>query len=329
MENMKKTYWILALAFAALSSFLQAQTTSYSDVVGYNVISVPKGSSLQGVNFVNQTEYVGTVSAVSSSTVTLSGLSVTANAWALTDGVPETEPANLPRYYLDVLSGSLAGYVFDIVSNSTTQVTLDSAPVGLNGSQVAVRRHITLGQLASQATGLTSNVDSITIFNNNGTQLDATWDGTNWVDLTNFVYGDDYVVYPGTGFVVNAANAFTVNSTGLVKTTPTVVEVFNGAVNIVTTMNPSVGSNVTLGQANFGEFLTKNADTLSTFTTSAGGQLQVEYDALSWTEDGGVSLWADLNTFTDATSNPIDASQPVVLSVGSPTTVKLPAPVSN
>jgi hypothetical protein len=116
---------------------------------------------------------------------------------------------------------------------------------------------------------------------------------------------------------------------GMVKKSPTVVSVFNGAVNIVSTMNPQVGSSVTLGASNFGQYLIKNSDSLSTFTTVAG-QIQVQYDALLWAEgEGGAGIWADLNTFTDATSNTIDASQPVVISVSADNIVKLPSPISN
>ena len=112
----------------------------------------------------------------------------------------------------------------------------------------------------------------------------------------------------------------------MVKKSPTVVPVFSGAVNIVSTMNPQVGSSVTLGASNFGQYLIQNADSLSTFTT-VDGQIQVQYDALLWTEGNGAGIWADLNTFTDATSNTIDASQPVVISVSGDNIVKLQSPI--
>ena len=277
---MKKINLLVVLALAATPAFLHAQTTSYSDVVGYNKISAPIGSSFQSFNFVNEDLFQGVVGSVSGNTITLTGLSgVASNAWAPTDGLPDGEPVNIPQYYMEVTSGPLAGYNFDIVSNSGSQVTIDSAPAGLVGQGAVIRRHVSLGQIASTASGLTSNVDSATIFNPDGTQLDVSWDGANWVDLNNFVYGDAYVIYPGVGFALNSAGVVNLNQSGLVKKTPTVVSVFNGAVNIVSTMNPQVGVAITLGAANFGEFLVKNADTLSTFSTVAQ-QLQVEYDTL-------------------------------------------------
>ena len=367
----------LNLALAILVSAVIAANAQpvYTDVVGYNKISAPLGSSFQSFNFVNENQFIGLVASVSGSTVTLTGLSgVSANAWAPTDGVPEGEAANVPQYYLEVTSGDFAGYNFDIVSNTGSQLTLDPAPpvavlaepftdtndngvwntgetytdsnsnqtydpeepyTDSNSNQtydpaatVEIRRHVTLGQIASGSTGLTSNVDSATIFNSDGTQLDVSWDGSNWVDLNNFVYGDSYVIYPGTGFVLNTANQVSLNQKGMVKKSPTVVPVFSGAVNIVSTMNPQVGSSVTLGSSNFGQFLIKNVDSLSTFTTVAG-QIQVQYDALLWTGESGAGIWADLNTFTDATSNAIDASQPVVISVSVDNIVKLPSPISN
>jgi hypothetical protein len=327
--NMKKLNITLAILVAAVMAG-NAQTSVTSEIVGYNKISAPLGSSFQSFNFVNQTQFSGPVASVSGSTVTLTGLSgVSVNAWAPTDGIPEGEAANIPQYYLEVTSGEFAGYNFDIVSNTGSQLTLDPAPpAAVLGKTVEIRRHVTLGQIASGSSGLTSNVDSATIFNSDGTQFDVSWDGLNWVDLNNFVYGDSYVIYPGTGFVLNTANQVSLNQMGMVKKSPTVVSVFNGAVNIVSTMNPQVGSSVTLGASNFGEYLIKNADSLSTFTTVAG-QIQVQYDALLWTEESGAGIWADLNTFTDATSNTIDASQPVVISVSADNIVKLPSPISN
>ena len=356
--NMKKLN--VALAVLVVAVMAGNAEPVYSGVVGYNKISAPVGSSFQSFNFVNQTQFSGPVASVSGSTVTLTGLSgVSANEWAPTDGLPEGEPANIPQYYLEITSGEFAGYNFDIVSNTGSQLTLDPAlPVAVlaepftdtNGNgvrndgetytdsnsnntydpaaTVEIRRHVTLGQIASGSSGLTSNVDSATIFNSDGTQLDVSWDGSNWVDLNNFVYGDAYVIYPGTGFVLNTANQVSINHTGVVKKSPTVVSVFNGAVNIVSTMNPQVGSSVTLGASNFGQYLIKNADSLSTFTTVAG-QIQVQYDALLWTEESGAGIWADLNNFTDATSNTIDASQPVVISVSADNIVKLQSPISN
>ena len=328
---MKKTNIIAILALAATPAFLHA-VDSYSDVVGYNKISAPLGSSFQSFNFVNQSAYKGSIGSVSGATLSLNGMSgVSADQWGTTDGLPDGEPAGIPQYYLEVTSGEFAGYNFDIVSNTTSQVTLDSAPPsGVLGASVEVRRHITLGQIAIGSSGLTSNVDSATIFNPDGSQLDVSWDGTNWIDLNNFVYGDLYVIYPGTGFVLNTASQVNLNNTGLVKKTPTVVPVFPGAVNLVSTMKPQVGTSVTLGGANFGQYLSKNTDTLSTFKT-VSGQLQVDNDALMWTDGDipGSGIWADLNLYVDATANTIDYAQPVVISVNSPTIVVLPAAISN
>jgi hypothetical protein len=331
MKKMKKLNLLLGTLLATVA--LSHAVDSYSDVVGYNKISAPIGSSFQSFNFVNQSQYKGSIASVSGVNLSLSGMSgVSNNQWAATDGLPEDsgEPTGIPQYYLEVTSGKYAGYNFDIVSNTTSQVTLDTAPPDLLGASVQVRRHITMGQIATGSSGLTSNVDSATIFNPDGTQLDISWDGTNWVDLNNYVYGDSYVIYPGTGFVLNTASQVKLNNTGLVKKTPTVVPVFPGVVNLISTMKPQVGASVGLGVANFGQYLSKNTDTLSTFKT-VSGQLQVDYDAFMWTdgEIPGTGIWADLNNYVDATANTIDYAQPVVISVNSPTIVVLPAAISN
>lgn len=308
------------LTAMSVGSFCQAQSTVSTPVVGFYKVSVPQGSSFQGVNLINNNLFSGVVSNATGSSVTFSANSFNAGSWNQTDGIPETEPSGIPLYYMEVQTGSNAGTIYDIVSNTSNSLILQPAPLNIVGQTVVVRKHMTLSQVAQQMPSLRGNVDSLTIYNANGTQTDVLWDGSNWVDLNAFVYGDLYPIYPGQGFVINAANAVAQTVTGVVKTSPTVVSVYQGAVNVITTMNPSVGSSTTLGSSGLGQFLTANADTLSTFNT-VNGQLVVNYDALMWI-DG--SVWANLNTYEDATLSPLDFSKPVVLSVVNDTICKLP-----
>jgi len=320
-NQMNKIHRFLAIGLLLLSGVPSFAQTVSTPVVGFYKVAIPAGSSFQGVNLVNPNLFSGTVVAVSGNVVSFNNASFTSSGFNSTDGVPEGEPTGLPQYYIEVQSGAHAGVVYDIISNATGSLTLlTNPPADIIGATIVVRKHVTLGQVAQQTPGLRGNVDSLTIYNPDGSQTDVLWDGSNWVDLNAFVYGDLYPIYPGQGFVLNVANSATQTVSGLVKTTPTVVPLYQGAVNVVTTMNPTVGAETTLGSANFGEFLTANLDTLSTFNTVAG-QLTVSNDALIW--DG--ALWADLNTFEDASGRNIDYTKPVIISVGSDTICKLPA----
>ena len=175
---MKKTNLLAVLALAATPAFLHAQTTSYSDIVGYQKTSLVVGLNPVGIPLLNNDLFKGPATSLSGSTLSLSSVS---NAGALlTSGEP---------HYLEVYSGALKGDRFDIdtaatitaangtvvLSSSSANNTLAVASIGtaLDGETVAIRRHITLEKVQSFVQGALvgnntpANADQILIFNPN------------------------------------------------------------------------------------------------------------------------------------------------------------------
>lgn len=149
---MRKTKLILALGFAAVPAFLHAQTTNFSDVVGYQSRTIPVGLSAIGITLLNPDVVKASVTSVSGNAVTISGQSNVGSL--LTAGEP---------YYIEVYGGSLKGDRFEVDTGATiaaangTVVLSASSPnntfavasigTSLDSQTVALRKHITLAQI--------------------------------------------------------------------------------------------------------------------------------------------------------------------------------------
>ena len=140
---MKKTNLFAILALAATPAFLQAQTTSYSEVVGYSQINAASGTVLIVPGFVKASAYSGLA--------TISGQSLSATG--LTSSALNTsnfsDRPNYPTHYVEITAGAYEGYSFDIASNTATQITAVGIPSALNGQTVSIviRPHVTLDDL--------------------------------------------------------------------------------------------------------------------------------------------------------------------------------------
>ena len=135
---------IKRLSVGILTSFIVSFATGYSQsvstpVVGFYKVNVPAGSSFQGVNLVNSNLFSGTVSGITGSSLNLSNSSLTPNTFNSTDGIPETEPGGIPLYYVEVQSGSSAGVLYDIQSNTANSVTLTTVPENIVGQTIVIR----------------------------------------------------------------------------------------------------------------------------------------------------------------------------------------------
>jgi len=228
---MKKTNLLAILTLAATPAFLHAQTTSYSDVVGYQTTSLPSsGYKGVGIPLLNPALVSGNVSAKASAVITVSGASNIGSL--LQSGQP---------YYVEVTStGSNAGNRFDVnvdatkTSNNGT-ITLDgSSPrntanattTGLTGSSIVLRKHVTLDQIRASITGtLVGNDDSpntadaIYVFRGSG--FVPYWLGA---DLQSWWSNDDPddhrfdVIAPGQGLLFRKRGSTgTLVSTGVVR----------------------------------------------------------------------------------------------------------------
>ena len=69
---MRKTNLFAILALAATPAFLHAQTTSYSDVVGYNQMSFPAGNSAHTATFVKANVFQGAATSRTANSLTVS-----------------------------------------------------------------------------------------------------------------------------------------------------------------------------------------------------------------------------------------------------------------
>ena len=109
------------LTLATAPAFLHAQTTSYSDIVGYQTISVPVGLSTAGFPLLNPDILKTSATSLSGNNLSLSGETNVGSK--LTAGEP---------YYVEVYSGSLKGDRFDVNTSATISaangtVVLDAA----------------------------------------------------------------------------------------------------------------------------------------------------------------------------------------------------------
>ena len=147
---MKKTNLFAILALAASPAFLHAQTTNYSDVVGYVKDSFNTNSdTIVTLQLQRPSELTGAVSSVSdsgsSSILTLSSASLTANQFVYVSG---SQPKT---YYALVTAGTKAGSYFPVTANGTSSLTVDNLGVPLSGTgvvtSVEVRPYWTLSSL--------------------------------------------------------------------------------------------------------------------------------------------------------------------------------------
>jgi len=170
---MKKTNLFAILTLAATPAFLHAQTTNYSDVVGYTTLNVrAKSGSANALSFISLNVHrpvahrgvVGTKSLNGSSQSVIAVSSTfTANQFAGTGN----------KHYLRVISGSNTGLISEVLSNDASSITLaDNLDAVLdNGvTQFEVRPFWTLASAFPSGAGLkagtsASAADTVTIIN--------------------------------------------------------------------------------------------------------------------------------------------------------------------
>jgi hypothetical protein len=227
---MKKINLFAVLALATAPAFLHAQTTSYSDIVGYTT-TVVKGTGSSGssqyfsfvpIQLQKDKVFQGPASA-STTTVTLTGASLTSGA---------LNAGTYPTHYLLLTSGVNAGLASDITSNSTSTVTtVDDLSASINaGASVAVVPHIkvtdVLGVSGSQkiAGGSTaSSADNIYLVGSDGNLKTFYYKTGVGAGLKTSANTDatGLVVYPGESILVGrkvTSDTADIVQTGLVPT---------------------------------------------------------------------------------------------------------------
>ena len=280
MTNSIKISALLGLLIGLIGSVANSQTVS-TPVVGFNKFNFSAGNTAFTATFTKPSVFSGVATSKSSTWLTVSTASFSSLG----------PVGGLPTHYVKITSGPLNGFVFDVVSNTGTTISVDGdlSTAGATPAFV-VRPHVKVSDLFSSSSGLTDGLDTITVFNPDGTSsilLRAAADSSSgWVNPIDESVANA-VIYPGQGFYITAATSGNFTSSGQVETTQTVVPLYAGAINLVSRASPS-GSGVQLGSLGLGSGLSPALDTVE-FVSNDGN--------LSST---AVYLWAGADGFVNA-----------------------------
>jgi len=258
---MKKTNLLAILTLAASSFFLHAQSTVSTPIVGFEKRNFVSGTTGHGVGFVLSSKFQGIASSVSSSSLSVSSASFTANQFALSGG--------LPTHYIQITSGSQSGLVVDIIGNTTTSLSVTSGDLAsVSGTpSFVIRPHILASTLFKGNTSLADDSDTLTLFNSDGSTTTLAWSSaspTGWIDPNSLV-SVDAVIYPGQGFLLNTSGSGSFTADGAVNSVSTIVPLYAGKVNLVSLSNPSSAKNIQ--NINLGANLVPENDTIGTFSS--------------------------------------------------------------
>lgn len=218
-----------------------AATVSYSPPVGGSRVTFNQGRQFSGMPFINPSSQLGVISSNTSQVITLNDTNVDMST-SLTNGT---------AYYLEITNGPDVTYVGDrfevdvsstrgsadhtitIISNADTN-TIGSLPASLDGYAIAIRPHITLGQLFGTKTnelmhGSTTlpTADQV-IFLNPQTQAYQTYyylrNSSGTIAQWTLVGGgstnrDNTPIPPGVGIIVvrNGDSSVTLNWGGAIR----------------------------------------------------------------------------------------------------------------
>lgn len=220
----KDTLRIISAGFvlAVCATSVSAQTESYSDVVGYTTTVVKGTSSGTGTSYFNFIPVQLAKSAAFSGQATATGTTVTltgANLATLTS-----------PHYLIIQSGSGAGYLSDILGNTSTTVTTSedlSAQIGA-GAKVSVIPHVLLTDVLGNggtliiAGGAAATADIVYLVGSDGSFKSyyyKTGLGAGWKDAGTGVAAGSVVIYPSEAILVErkaSANTASIVQSGVV-----------------------------------------------------------------------------------------------------------------
>lgn len=255
---------LLCAALVAASTTLFAQDTVTTDPVGFVSADIVSGFNAVGITMVNTPSFTGVASTASTDEVVLNA------APTLVSGTP---------YYLEVLSGSTVGERFDVASWSGATVTLDVSETSfstlddasaIEGEQVVIRAHFTLGDIADAVGDNAQQSNSLAT----GDQV-LVWSGGSFLrhlftpsGLRRY-YGDfsvasDVVIAPGSGFFLlrnpsgaSSGSSYKLRVLGAVRTNNYVMDLAGGY-QLITTGYPVDDSPSSLGLSGDGFVASNN-----------------------------------------------------------------------
>lgn len=285
-----------------------AQSTTYTTPSGYTSSTIPAGNNPFAPGLTHDDTHsatmIGIVESGTDTTISFAPSSFTA---------AEFDAGTLyPLYYLEITDPGAAGnqgYVFDVLSNTDFKIVVPvrlGTDFGLSGTeQITVRKHMTVGDLFESATGLAAFSDSVKFFHDDNTTTSLFWDGTNWTP--DFATDHStFPIYPGSGFLTVFGGEVNVTVFGAVKTTPTKVPVYGGAINFVSGLTPV---DTTVGDLNLVPSLAPFSENIKMFNQDGTLSELASYftDGLVMTKDFA----------TDHGADPVSNSDSFLLNVGS------------
>ena len=294
--NMKKLN--VALAILATAVMAGHAATATSDVVGYSKLNIPVGGRLIAPVFVKPAVFTGSAT-VSSGVLSVSG--------ALTPGALNqtafNDRPNFPKYYVKITSsGSNEGLVLDVVSNTASTIRVSGAS-GLSGVvSVEVVPHYTLLDFANESSNLQPYADAVTFYDSGNGKRAYYYTGSGFVADDYSTPADHVVVYPGSGFILNAGATSSVTMTGRVNQTKTLVPVYAGE-SIVAPIDPSGITKI--ADSNLGSAMAAYADAASAVLLDGSLATTAYYtDGVGMLDDSYTSLNPnDVNTPKVAAGN--------------------------
>ena len=318
MKKMKKTNLFAVLALAATPAFLHAQTTSYSDIVGYYKKTFPAGGSLQSVALLKPVTFQGSATSISAAVLTSNGANWSANAFVPVNG--------LPAYYVEITSGPREGYLYDIVSNTANTVTVDDSSIADAGATPSfiIRAHSKLSDVLGPTVVMGDFQDQATVYNSDGTYSNFLRDSsttTGWLDATLFSESDA-VIYPGQGYVLTSSASGNYTVSGTLKSTKTAVPLFPNVPNIVSLANPG-GVSKDVQSVNLGANMADFQDQVAKYNDD--GSLTLAVNLLY---SGSAEGFYDATTFSPASGVTVAGEEAVIATVVSPTVWVVNPPVS-
>jgi hypothetical protein len=252
----KSTLKLTLAAFAAVLSIGNASAqSSTTPTIGYYKQTFPvAGAYAMAVGFVNRTEFQGQAT---TAVVTGSDLAITQTGAGWTAGDFDTF-ATGSSHYIEVLNSDThpehVGLILDITANTGASLNV-LVPTGFTPGanfQYAVRKHVTLGELLNDASGVVASTDLAVFYAPDGSEVYASYDGGGvWSDLLGSAADySNYVIYPGTGFQFlpgEDGRTLTIGGGAIsyVKSGPTRVSLIAGVSTMVGAVNPLVPSGPT------------------------------------------------------------------------------------
>ncbi len=299
------TYSLLAAIFAC--GIAQGAATAFTTPVGYYQFDGKAGGNMFVPSVVKPAAFAGSLTAAGTTTLTVAASSLMAGAY--------DEGALFATHYVEITSGANAGVALDIVSNTTSVITLadDISALSLTGTEtIKIRPHVTLkSSLVDAEASLAGYNDTATFYTVDGNAVTYIYgaDGaTGWSSDFATADGDLRPVAPGTGFVLGLSADGPLTVTGEVKSSDTVVMLGAGAINIVGPVNPLVGTSTSLNSTGFAD-VGAYTDSISIYVP---GPL---VDAVTYYALGDGTVSSDFVTpTTDTISNTTGA---VVIPLGS------------